>query len=163
MRRARGDLFRSGLYRELLESDVQIEAASAGGATPPRTRTDRSPQNHRKLAVVDGSVAIVGSQNIIDDDYGNPSGGCWADMSACFRGPIVEQLQTTFVEDWAFDADEVLDDEEIFPRLADAGDVPAQAVATGPNHETEALPRAPDGDQRGAIPHHHQQPLPGAR
>ncbi len=98
-------------------------------------------RNHRKLAVVDGSVAIVGSQNIIDPDYGNPKGGCWTDMSACYRGPIVAQVQTAFVEDWAFDADEVLDDDDVFPPLSNAGDIPAQAVATGPSHETETLPR----------------------
>jgi cardiolipin synthase len=98
-------------------------------------------RNHRKLAIIDGTAAYTGSQNIVNDDYGTGRAGCWIDLSGRFTGPVVTQLQTVFTEDWAFETDEVLGGPDILPIQKVAGDVVAQAVPTGPSHETEGFHR----------------------
>ena len=98
-------------------------------------------RNHRKLAIIDGTIAYTGSQNIVNADYGHRKAGSWIDLSGRFTGPVVGQLQAAFYEDWGFETDEVLRSEDIFPVLKPTGDTPAQAVATGPTQEAVALVR----------------------
>jgi cardiolipin synthase A/B len=98
-------------------------------------------RNHRKLAVIDGRIGWTGSQNVVNDDYGHYRAGHWKDVSGRFVGPVVTQLQTIFCEDWNFETDEPLAGADILPILQPVGDTPAQAVPTGPSHETETFPR----------------------
>ena len=111
-------------------------------ASPLRRKLARLDlRNHRKLSVIDGTIAYTGSQNIVNPDYGHPKAGKWIDLSGRFTGPVVGQLQAVFYEDWAFETDETLNEPDIFPRLKPTGETPAQAVPTGPTQETETLLR----------------------
>lgn len=98
-------------------------------------------RNHRKLAVIDGAAAYAGSHNLVRADYGHRRAGKWIDLSARFTGPIVNQLQIVFLEDWKFETDEDLDGPAYLPRLAPTGATVAQVVPTGPSKETESLLR----------------------
>lgn len=98
-------------------------------------------RNHRKLTVVDGRIALSGSQNIVDADYGHKKAGAWIDLSARFTGPIVHQFQLVFLNDWAFDTEQDLAGHELFPDLLPAGDVAGQCVPTGPTHDGENFRR----------------------
>ncbi len=98
-------------------------------------------RNHRKLAVIDCSVAYAGSQNLIDADYDYPGCPPTIDLVGRFRGPVVAQLQGVFLEDWEFDTDQELTGEDVLPAMQPAGPGYAQVVATGPSVESEALPR----------------------
>ncbi len=98
-------------------------------------------RNHRKVAVIDGRVAYTGSHNIVLETYGHRRAGKWVDLSGRFTGPVVAQLQQVFLEDWLFTTDRSLEDESLFPSLEPTGEVPAQAVPTGPNHEGETFRR----------------------
>ncbi len=95
-------------------------------------------RNHRKLAVIDGSIAYTGSQNIVRPDYGHRN-LVWHDLMVRLTGPVSLQLQLVFLEDWYFTTDEALDIEGLLPDINETGDVPAQVVPTGPNHPTEPL------------------------
>ncbi len=98
-------------------------------------------RNHRKLAIVDGRVAYTGSQNIVDADYGHRRAGSWQDLSGRFTGPVVSQLQSVFLEDWAFETDREIQESCTFPPLDQVGVVPAQTVPTGPDERSEAMLR----------------------
>ena len=89
-------------------------------------------RNHRKLLVVDGDTALTGGMNV-GDEYS--TGRNWRDLHCRLRGPVVPALQRVFVEDWLFATEELLDDDEYFPVLPAAGDVPVQVVDSGPDQE----------------------------
>lgn len=54
-------------------------------------------RNHRKIVVVDGCTGFLGGFNI-GDEYKSE----WHDLGMQLEGPIVDQLQETFAEDWYF-------------------------------------------------------------
>jgi cardiolipin synthase len=131
---------RKGLSHRLNAAGVRTVAALP--AAPLRRRLARVDlRNHRKLAVIDGAVAYSGSQNIVNADYGHRRAGSWIDMTGRFTGPVVAQLQSVFLEDWAFETDEELRGEDVFPAPTATGTMPAQAVPTGPSQVSVALPR----------------------
>lgn len=94
-------------------------------------------RNHRKLAVIDGTVAFTGSQNIVEASYGHKRAGVWHDMMARITGPVVRQLQGIFLEDWFYETGELLEDAALFPPPLGEGRVPVQVVPTGPDQPTE--------------------------
>lgn len=128
--------FRSDLPAKMIEAGVKVVAALP--VRPIRRRLARIDlRNHRKIVVIDGSVGYTGSQNIVNEDYGHKRAGAWVDLMARFEGPIVTQMQGVFVQDWAFETDEVLVEEAYFRTLGSRGNIMAQCVPTGPNHHSE--------------------------
>lgn len=95
-------------------------------------------RNHRKLAVIDGRTAYVGSHNAIDADYGlrEREGvrrvGPWHDLSARIDGPAVHELQAVFLEDWHAETGETLTDDELFHADQNAGPTAVQVAPSGP-------------------------------
>ncbi|WP_035282219.1 phospholipase D-like domain-containing protein [Brevibacterium album] len=61
-------------------------------------------RNHRKLMVIDGVRAFMGSQNMIDSAYGRESnartGRRWNDIMVELTGPVVSSLEAVFATDW---------------------------------------------------------------
>ena len=94
-------------------------------------------RNHRKLAVIDGSIALTGSQNIVEASYGHKRAGVWHDIMARVTGPVVRQLQTIFLEDWFYESGELLEDGALFPPSSAAGPIAVQVVPSGPDQPTE--------------------------
>jgi len=132
---------RSGyLSDEMRQRGVQVVANLP--AAPLRRRLARIDlRNHRKLAVIDGKIAYAGSQNIHDTSGGSGWEGKWVDMTGRFRGPIVQQLQTVFVEDWSSETNEEIASDDLFPTPDIVGEVAAQAVPTGPSHQSQNFDR----------------------
>jgi len=93
-------------------------------------------RNHRKIAVIDGITAYTGSQNIVNDNYGHKD-LVWCDLTARLNGPVVQELQTVFLEDWNFRTNQLLDEQEVFPTPELSGNVPAQVLPSGPNYPVE--------------------------
>lgn len=54
-------------------------------------------RNHRKLVVIDGQTGFLGGLNI-GDEYRTR----WHDLALRLRGPVVDQIQEIFVDDWAY-------------------------------------------------------------
>ncbi len=99
-------------------------------------------RNHRKILVVDGTVAFTGSQNIIDASYnkrGNIRRGLrWKDVMVRFEGPIVAGINALFVTDWYTETDELLVREGTTIPLPPRGaGLDAQVVPSGPGFEGE--------------------------
>ncbi|HYD01174.1 MAG TPA: phospholipase D-like domain-containing protein [Phycisphaerales bacterium] len=84
-------------------------------------------RTHRKLLVVDGTVAFTGGVGIADEWSGNAQDPRhWRDNHYQVRGPVVAQLQAAFMDDWMESTGEVLHDGTYFPPLAPAGSLQAQ-------------------------------------
>jgi cardiolipin synthase len=101
-------------------------------------------RNHRKLVVVDGTVAFVGSQNLIDRSYNSPKniarGLKWQELVARFDGPVVASVDAVFLTDWLIETGEILESEHVV--AADIPEVPGgelvcQMVPSGPGYPTE--------------------------
>jgi len=128
------------LLNGLQESDVQIHRMLP--ASPLRRGFERLDlRNHRKLAIIDGSLAYTGSHNIVNADYGHRRAGKWLDLTGRFTGPVVGQLQSVFLEDWAFESDQEISGSPYYPSLGPVGVIPAQTVPTGPDERSEAMLR----------------------
>jgi cardiolipin synthase len=87
-------------------------------------------RNHRKIAVVDGTVAYIGSQNLINCDF--KPGIIYEELVARVTGPVVLQLQAVFLTDYYLESQNNLLGPEFFPAVRSEGDVAAQALPSGP-------------------------------
>ncbi|MFJ4224047.1 cardiolipin synthase [Microbacterium sp. NPDC089695] len=98
-------------------------------------------RNHRKLLVVDGKVAFVGSQNITDSTYNLPKnikrGLHWVDLMVRVDGPVVLSVNAIFLSDWYSETDEVLQEIDISHAETGSGDLDCQIVPSGPGFEVE--------------------------
>jgi cardiolipin synthase len=102
-------------------------------------------RNHRKIVVVDGRMAFVGSQNLIDRTYDNPKnvkrGLKWQELVAQVEGPVVAEINAVFLADWLVETSEELDAETVpaaqEPVAAASDSVVCQIVPSGPSYTTE--------------------------
>ena len=99
-------------------------------------------RNHRKLLVIDGTVAYTGSQNMIDRSYNKRSnkrrGLQWKDLMVRFEGPIVSGIDALFITDWYSETNELLEREVNVPeQVALSTDLDCQVVPSGPGFEGE--------------------------
>lgn len=99
-------------------------------------------RNHRKLVVVDGDVAFMGSQNVTDSSYNlrkNIKRGLhWVDLMVRLTGPVVASVNAVFLSDWYSETEQTLDDElDLFAHSTGPGDLDAQVVPSGPGFDAE--------------------------
>jgi cardiolipin synthase len=86
--------------------------------------------NHRKMLVVDDSVAFIGGMNV-GDEYALE----WRDVMAKLKGPSVRALDHVFLDDWFFatgDDESRAEVDDGLPR----GDVACAVVASGPDRQS---------------------------
>ena len=110
----------------------------------PLRGTFRRPdlRNHRKLLIIDDSVAFMGSFNLIDRSYLTPShvrkARQWVDAFVELTGPIVASLETMFAVDWYTEAGEILDIRAPFDDDTTNHDQNVlQLIPSGPGYTTE--------------------------
>jgi cardiolipin synthase len=88
-------------------------------------------RNHRKIAVIDGSVGYTGSMNMVDPGF--KQGIVYEELVIRVTGPVVLQLQSVFASDWFIETDESLDNEDVFPEPRHCGLTLAQCLPSGPD------------------------------
>jgi cardiolipin synthase len=93
-------------------------------------------RDHRKLLLVDNTVAFVGGICVSGTWLGDPERGIdpWRDTAVSVRGPALRDLADGFAQTWAT-LGEVLSDEllALTERCLPAGQVDLRVVATVPN------------------------------
>ncbi|EYT57530.1 MULTISPECIES: cardiolipin synthase [Microbacterium] len=98
-------------------------------------------RNHRKLLVVDGNIAFLGSQNVTDSTYNLKKnirrGLHWVDLMVRLDGPVVLSVNAIFVADWYSETDTVLEGIDIAHANIGSGDLDCQVVPSGPGFEVE--------------------------
>ena len=96
-------------------------------------------RNHRKVLIVDGMVGFTGGMNIAlrhvmaDPDNRHPT----SDIQFRVRGPVVNAMNETFLEDWFFANEEAVDWAP--ERTAPAGRALCRVIKDGPNEDFERL------------------------
>ncbi len=122
-----------------------VEVARALPVKWIRARLQRIDlRNHRKLAIVDESIAYTGSLNMADPRHFKRKAGVgqWVDVMARVQGPGVAALSAVFEADWAVEttrtSPEAIASE---PIPAHAGDVEMQVVPSGPGVHQETIHR----------------------
>lgn len=102
-------------------------------------------RNHRKLLVVDGVRAFVGSHNLIDPAYGSAKnarvGRLWKDLTLQLSGDAVVAVEAVFATDWFVETGERLAPELFFaeqrPLRPGGANNAMQVVPSGPGFPTE--------------------------
>lgn len=93
----------SGLPRRFL-AELRAAGVRVTGMNTTRGFTNRFQinfRNHRKIALADGKVAVVGGLNVGDEYLGLHSKLTpWRDTAIRVEGPEVLAIQLAFVEDW---------------------------------------------------------------
>lgn len=94
-------------------------------------------RNHRKLLIVDGLEAFTGGMNIRSchlQTFESPADSV-CDVHFSVTGPIVADLQRTFLGDWYFVSGEKLENPRFFPAIEAAGNALVCCIADGPDME----------------------------
>jgi cardiolipin synthase len=104
-------------------------------------------RNHRKILVVDGRVAFVGSQNLVERGYNKPknhaAGRQWVELMSRVEGPVVAALDGVFASDWYSESNQSLVEELVVPdKVPPGGDLTCQVIPSGPGFVTENNLRA---------------------
>ncbi|SMX77276.1 MULTISPECIES: cardiolipin synthase [unclassified Brevibacterium] len=102
-------------------------------------------RNHRKLLVVDGKKAMMGSQNMIDSSYLKKAnvriGRAWHDIMVELSGPIVAAVEAVFSTDWYTECGESLGirayDRDAYEPGVGGQTSAMQLVPSGPGFTTE--------------------------
>ena len=130
---------KSHLCREIRAAGVRVAAAMPAGLL--RAGVQRIDiRNHRKIAVIDGSVAWTGSQNVADAAFAiKAEFAPWVDLMVRIEGPAVQDLQVLFAEDWLLEVDEPIDAILTEPPVPLTGGVPVQVIGSGPLSHNRAL------------------------
>ena len=90
-------------------------------------------RTHRKLLIIDGTVAFTGGVGIADEWNGNAdSPGHWRDTHVRVLGPAVAAIQAAFVDNWNEATGELPIDERYFPRLPRAGETSMVGIQSNP-------------------------------
>jgi len=87
-------------------------------------------RTHRKILVVDGKIGYTGGLGIDERWLGDARNTKeWRDTQVRVEGPVVDQLQAIFGEDWTYTTGEILAGDRFYPKHAPTGgDVEAQAI-----------------------------------
>lgn len=106
-------------------------------------------RNHRKIAVIDGSIAYTGSQNLTDSTFRSNAlrqTGPWIDATLRIEGPAAQALAIVFLRDWLLDSNEVIEDLGPFlPEFPVREDHPGsiiQIMPSGPGSSPQAIHQA---------------------
>ena len=110
---------------------------------PLQTRGSANLRNHRKIAVFDHRVAMLGGRNLAHEYMGpTPHRRRWRDFGAVIEGPAVTLLSETFLADWAFASGQSIDElhkELPVGTVSPAGHSELQVIASGPDVEGDTL------------------------
>lgn len=124
--------------KPMREAGVQVSFSLS--PNPLSKRWTLHLRNHRKIAVIDGAIGFVGSQNIGDEYRGRLKRlSPWYDSHMRVEGPAALYLQQTFAEDWFLSTRESIAGSGFFPAVKPAGDCLVQILPTGPDQDVNAL------------------------
>jgi cardiolipin synthase len=137
------NFLKSDSYHRLVEAGVEVvEVLPVGIWRMIFRRQDL--RNHRKIAVIDGSVGYTGSMNMADPDHFKREAGVgkWRDAMVRVTGPAVETLGLVFLSDFDIETDEPVGDFDTEGGLGcvdPTGEVATQLMPSGPGFAREAI------------------------
>ena len=124
--------------RLLRAAGVRTERFMRPRLLPPSL--DINLRTHRKILAVDGVEAFVGGMNLGDRHLVGRGAGHSpvVDLHFGLRGPVVDQIETVFAEDWHFTTGEVIDPVAAASSRS-AGPALCRTFTDGPNEDLDTL------------------------
>jgi len=96
-------------------------------------------RNHRKIAVIDGHTAYLGSWNVGEGCVGPGPENTYRDLTVRLEGPVVAEIALLFLADWCFETEEQAESRLTAPPpVAGPGEV-MQVVPSGPMYPSPAF------------------------
>ena len=141
--RVMGDGFGSWFSFQRWKGRLRAQGIEFLLAMPPRLWGPKAGRldlrNHRKIAVIDGRIGYVGSQNIVDPDANR--GLTNEELVARITGPVARQLQAVFLADRYYELDRFPEQplESLLPESEAAGPSLAQVLPSGPGYHRDTL------------------------
>lgn len=135
------DWFGSSLDDELLD-DMRDSGIDIRRYNPPRWDTLQkiNQRSHRRLLVVDGRTGFIGGVGLSDKWSGDAQDPQhWRDTHFKVVGPVVTQLQSTFIDNWLQTTGEVLHGIDYLPRLKNEGDQLAHVFSSSPGGGSKSM------------------------
>ncbi|MDF7799933.1 cardiolipin synthase [Pontiellaceae bacterium B1224] len=105
-------------------------------ANPFKAQFQINLRNHRKNLVVDGRVGFFGGVNIASENITSKGRKAIRDYHFKVEGPLVHELQLSFLSDWYFMTREKIDSlltVDLFPEVISVGKARARLVDSGPS------------------------------
>ncbi len=131
----------TGLFRRYRKvPNMQIKGWTQ--VNPLKRRFQMNLRNHRKVLIVDGRCACFGGINLSDENVSKHLRPAIRDYHFHICGPVVQQLQYAFLQDWFFMSGEDpsrLLQESCFPSIEHEGALPARVINSGPSSHLQTI------------------------
>lgn len=127
--------FLGGLFRKYRHVP-NMEIIGWTQANPLKRQFQVNLRNHRKALIVDGKVAFFGGVNISNENITVGSRAAIRDYHFKVSGPLVHELQYSFLRDWFFMQEGSINEllcQCHFPELTQMGDGLARVIDSGPS------------------------------
>lgn len=130
-----GSLFLSKSYlQELQEAGVEI--VDFGTRKGSWNYFQLNFRNHRKIVLIDRSLAYVGGFNVGDEYLGRSRRyGQWRDTQLKLEGPAVSEIEAVFLADWSWATQKTFNLTPVTQKIV--GSTEVLTVATGPIDELD--------------------------
>ncbi|WP_046756218.1 cardiolipin synthase [Kordia jejudonensis] len=98
-------------------------------------------RNHRKILIIDGTLAFTGGVNISDKYISADSIlGKWSDTHIQLKGLVIDHLHRIFIKDYYFASNDTLHaTEKYLPKQAETGNTLVQIISGGPDHRNLSI------------------------
>ena len=97
-------------------------------------------RTHRKLLVVDGRIGFTGGVGVADKWQGHgQDADHWRDSHYRAEGPVVAQMQATFIDNWTKVSGKVMHGPDYLPDVAPLADTRAQMFSSSPDGGAESM------------------------
>ncbi|MEA2067606.1 MAG: cardiolipin synthase [Verrucomicrobiota bacterium] len=133
-----------GMFREYAKIP-NLEIQGWTQANPLKRQFQINLRNHRKNLVVDGETAFFGGVNIAGENTTSNGRKAIRDYHFKVAGPLVHELQYSFLRDWFFMTEEPIDsllNPRHFPKMKEAGEARARIIDSGPSAPPELVGEA---------------------
>ena len=130
-------------FQRLADSGITVLEFNPVNPLAARKNWALNQRDHRKLLIVDGTIAFLGGINISSVYSGGsfsqsskkrPDANlAWRDTDLQLQGPVVAEFQKLFVETWEKQKGPPLEKRGFFPPLKNAGNHVVRAIGSSPS------------------------------
>jgi len=134
----------ASFFAPLVQAGVKIVEFNPINPLDSRNGYALNARDHRKMLVVDGTLAIIGGVNLSSTYESNPSSigpspGApalhWRDTDLQISGPAVAALQSLFLDHWRAQQGPAMDKVILSPVLHPMGDSVVHIIGSTPDHQ----------------------------
>jgi len=131
-------------FERLRKGGVQTLEYNPINPAKARSNWPLTHRDHRKILIVDGSIAFAGGVNISQvysssslsaGEHGKKVEGAWRDTHIQIEGPAVAELQKLFLDTWARQRGPELSKRDYFPTFKREGSDLVEVVGSAPGQE----------------------------